>query len=538
MSRSRIVFGSIGVLVLVGSLTIGRPAHALHPTCTGDEHLISWPAADPLWEMCWLRPQDSSGANGSGLELREIYYRGVLVMKRAHEPILNVQYAGGECGPFRDVSLFEVFFQADNELFPGYAEPTSPPLTVCDTGGSVGVTGSFLGVAAERKPTELVLTTQFEASWYKYTEKWTFRDDGTIIPFFGFAATEHACVQFTHHHNNYYRFDFDIGGASHDDVVETHPALPPVVFQSEDVRTWIDGDTAWEVTDNQLGLGYRVRPSADDLLWPADAFAIADAWVLAYKPGTEIEDTQAPALPVPSGGIPMRMAYFADGDSVADTDIVLWYRGGAEHLGAAIDDCEPTGPIIEPIGDWVDTDADTVENQDDNCPFVVNLAQADGDSDGAGDVCDNCLGLSNPEQLDLDEDGAGNACDADDDGDGLLDTVETNTGTWVSGADTGTDPLNADTDSDGLVDGVETNTGIYVSQSDTGTDPHSADTDGDTFSDGYEVNPGGEPLSDPTDPYSRPAVNLPAAGAVGLALLGGLLATAAVFFLLRRRRTA
>ena len=44
-----------------------------------------------------------------------------------------------------------------------------------------------------------------------------------------------------------------------------------------------------------------------------------------------------------------------------------------------------------------------------------------------------------------------------------------------------------DSDGDGLSDSVETNTGTYVSPTDTGTDPNNADTDGDGVSDGAEV---------------------------------------------------
>jgi LmbE family N-acetylglucosaminyl deacetylase/regulation of enolase protein 1 (concanavalin A-like superfamily) len=60
--------------------------------------------------------------------------------------------------------------------------------------------------------------------------------------------------------------------------------------------------------------------------------------------------------------------------------------------------------------------------------------------------------------------------DADDDGDGLANTVEIGLGT---------DPQLADTDSDGLSDGQEVNQ--YL------TDPLVADTDGDGMPDGYEV---------------------------------------------------
>jgi len=48
-------------------------------------------------------------------------------------------------------------------------------------------------------------------------------------------------------------------------------------------------------------------------------------------------------------------------------------------------------------------------------------------------------------------------------------------------------PANIDSDGDGLLDSVETNTGVYVSPQNTGTDPRKRDTDGDGLSDGDEV---------------------------------------------------
>ena len=46
---------------------------------------MSWPESNPVWQFCWLRPASSSGTNGSGLELRQVYYNGHLVLKRAHD---------------------------------------------------------------------------------------------------------------------------------------------------------------------------------------------------------------------------------------------------------------------------------------------------------------------------------------------------------------------------------------------------------------------------------------------------------------------
>ena len=50
-----------------------------------------------------------------------------------------------------------------------------------------------------------------------------------------------------------------------------------------------------------------------------------------------------------------------------------------------------------------------------------------------------------------------------------------------------------DTDDDGLLDSVETNTGIFVDANDTGSDPNNPDTDGDGVEDGAEVVSGTDP---------------------------------------------
>lgn len=73
----------------------------------------------------------------------------------------------------------------------------------------------------------------------------------------------------------------------------------------------------------------------------------------------------------------------------------------------------------------IDTDADGILDNNDNCPSDSNLDQLDTDSDGLGDVCDpdddndgildgvdNCSLVSNPDQKDNDGDGVGNVCDA------------------------------------------------------------------------------------------------------------------------------
>ena len=367
---------TLRALILVALMTVGaaaQPASA-QPACSGpDERLMSWPDVNPVWQFCWLRPADSSGANGSGIEIRDVHYNGHLVLKRGHVPIVNVQYDSGSCGGanhcYRDWTNIEWNMLADNVCPPpysggtcGYAEPTCPPVTVCQqhqgvdvctTPPSDCVRSCFRGVTAEKFADRLVLTTETKAGWYRYEIKWTFYLDGRFQPTFGFSAVADGCVSFTHRHHAYYRLDFDIDGPAGDIVTEGplpkgdpgRDRRPPiVVLPAETMRIRRDPTMTWSVIDEDTRRGYRIQPGAEALL-PANAFAVGDVWLLKYSP-TEIDDIgqSGPACSV-------KISNFLTGETLAD-DVVLWYRVGAFHQGGDLDDCHTVGPMIVPVGDW------------------------------------------------------------------------------------------------------------------------------------------------------------------------------------------
>ena len=89
----------IGLLV-AAAVSLAVPASAT-PTCTAPARLIQFPTGAPVWEFCLLTPQQSSGNDGSAIEIRDAYYNGHKVFKRAHTPVLNVNYMTG-CGCYRD----------------------------------------------------------------------------------------------------------------------------------------------------------------------------------------------------------------------------------------------------------------------------------------------------------------------------------------------------------------------------------------------------------------------------------------------------
>ncbi len=102
-----------------------------------------------------------------------------------------------------------------------------------------------------------------------------------------------------------------------------------------------------------------------------------------------------------------------------------------------------------------DYDADGIEDDFDNCPFIPNRDQADSDGDGVGNVCDNCATTSNRTQADTDGDGQGNACDSDSDGDGVPDASDNcplvpNQGQVDTDRDGQGDVCDSDKDGDGV----------------------------------------------------------------------------------------
>jgi hypothetical protein len=147
--------------------------------------------------------------------------------------------------------------------------------------------------------------------------------------------------------------------------------------------------------------------------------------------------------------------------------------------------CEPVeeNPVEEPREG--DRDGDGVPDAVDPCPDHPVSNPADADADGLGDVCDNCPFLANTTQLDADSDGFGDACDqplpGDNDGDGLSNGAE---------GQSGTDKDDPDTDDDGLSDGLE----VLA----LGTDPLQADSDGGGTGDQQEAQGGCDPM-DPGD---------------------------------------
>ena len=183
-----------------------------------------------------------------------------------------------------------------------------------------------------------------------------------------------------------------------------------------------------------------------------------------------------------TGGLPVKL----NSALVSGGNVVQWNMTTANSPGKVVYQADQdTNDVFELYTRTfsMDSEGDGVFDRCDLCPDASDPGQVDADSNGVGDACqacsvgndpdadgvcgpsDNCPAVANVSQADFDADGAGDACDDDDDNDGLLDTVETNTGTYVGPTNTGSNPFDADSDNDGVTDGVEVT---------NGTNPNSA----------------------------------------------------------------
>lgn len=313
-------------------------------------HMVEWPAANPVWKLCWLPPDASSGPDGSGLELSHVFFKGRRVFWRLNMPVLNVLYdqPSGGCGPtYRDWLNQLQAFDANNVIQPGYAEPKTPPKTVCDAPGAD--VGSFEGVAVEKLADRLVLTSQTRAGWYRYINKMTFFSDGRMEPAFGFTAVEYPCVHQAHTHHGYWRMDIDVEGAANDSIRERRRFLfwtwwSTLRTEATRLRT-SNNSRRWRVRDNASGRSVEIQPGPHDAVG-GDPFGGPDVWALLYK-GAEADDGGATGG---ANGDAQHITPFVNGESIAGRDVVLWYRVGHRHAGGA--SCTMVGPSLRLVGGW------------------------------------------------------------------------------------------------------------------------------------------------------------------------------------------
>lgn len=291
-------------------------------------------AGQVVWKFLAVRPAASSGTNGSGVELRYVDYRGKRVLYQAHVPILNVQYDGNACGPYRDWQRQEGMIQANGiDVASGFRLCSAPATTFIDTGSDAG---NYTGVAIYVQGQDVVLVSEMEAGWYRYISEWRLHTDGTIRPLFIFSAVQNHCVCNRHHHHVYWRLDFDIRTPGSNIVREFNdpPLFPPTNWHSKyyEIHRPRNPTThrKWRVENTATGEAYEIIPGPNDgvaTAFPDWPFGLGDVWFLHYR-STEIDDGVIAVGPPYEAFI---LNAWKNGEVISNRDVVVWYAGHATH---------------------------------------------------------------------------------------------------------------------------------------------------------------------------------------------------------------
>ncbi len=325
---------------------------------------VVWPAADPVWKLKIRHPSctNSVQADGTGLEITDVYYKGRLILKRAEVPVLNVVYTGNTCGPYRDWLDSEDCFQAAGTDVPsagsGVRVASAPPSTLCESGTPGSDAGNFKGVAIFDEGDALWIMTETNAGWYRYVMEWRLHLDGTIEPIIGFGATSNSCTCNAHFHHAYWRMEWGIDAVS--DGTTDDPATgittlerrrngtpddyDPIATEGTFLRPASGGDQDyWRIKNPVTGNGYVIQPGPLDGNANGDAYAKWDFAALAQNAG-QIND--------PNGDTSINVAPWVNAEALGATKrLVTWYHATYSHddPNGGGEPCELAGPKLVPL---------------------------------------------------------------------------------------------------------------------------------------------------------------------------------------------
>lgn len=353
-------------VMLVLSNQVFAGAGGGSPSCNGPgEVRVGWPTVNPVWEMCYLTPANSSAARGSSLEVRDVYYNGHLVMERSHVPMLFANYASSTC--YRDwKDANSSFLKADKVEFPLQSAITTCDISTSETqivsdcpfidvenGGSVGNGSDCIqGVQVEKYPDRMVLTTNHSAAWYKYSSRYTFYLDGRIQPRFGFANSDGTMSGTTHWHHAYWRTNFDIDGPDNDEILVNGTIMNTEFTGFRDQVN----NNVWTIRDRVTNRGYRVEPTREDYLVDADPSGAGqhevDVMATRFKLVGGIPEYSDTPGSNSLGDCVMNENALVNGESLQNEDVVFWYRTAVNDIANQGLECKFGGPVYYPVGDW------------------------------------------------------------------------------------------------------------------------------------------------------------------------------------------
>lgn len=318
-----------------------------------------------VWDMCW------STASDEGIILYDIYFTPAngtryKVLSQANLAQIHVPYDSGS-PRFHDLSDYglgdgnlDTLIQDDCPQ--GQLRSDGSRNVLCITEAPVG--HRHLGLDEQIQGTAF---TVFHVSHivYNYVVNWTFHDDGTLEPAvgatgvlvisgggtsYGWPLGSGASNYWqSHHHNYFWRLDFDLGVSTAADTIEqldfnttdgTARTLDITSITSEAARL-SNPETfrAWRIFNNTTtnsddhNIGYLLSPTNNHRFvgTSSEQFAQNEVYFTAYK-ACERWASHNPTTP-PGGGVcAENLANFVNGETLNNADVVTWISVNFHHL--------------------------------------------------------------------------------------------------------------------------------------------------------------------------------------------------------------
>ena len=304
-----------------------------------------FPTTGPVqttWVICWREVAGTNSlVNPNGLVIGPVYFRQspgapfVRILWDMRVSEYFVPYHDGS-PRFYDLSVY-------NFVLTGVSAADCPasvggaPISahVCKEVHDRGLMWKdFAGI---RRGEELVLWGAIDAANYRYIQEYTFRDDGVIIGRMGATGQNLPGDELaTHTHNAIWRLDIDLDGVTNSATRVRHSestgisagtATDPVTtITTARGLTWSArthdviaiANPAHKNAQGSLS-SYHLVPlvTGGGLTQHFEKFTQNDFWVTPYDPA------QFAAKDLP--------AYVAGNPSVANRDLVVWYKGSLHH---------------------------------------------------------------------------------------------------------------------------------------------------------------------------------------------------------------
>ncbi|MFN0016176.1 MAG: hypothetical protein ACKVU2_16675 [Saprospiraceae bacterium] len=271
----------------------------------------------------WSFDFNVSGARNSGLEITNVRYNGQLVLYRGSMPVIRVQYFGANpCGPYQDRI-------SPSNVINATCSGTGKLGNICQYQFTWGGSGQWLEIGAYAT-----------IGAYHLYQAWYFSEDGRIHSRMWSKGLH--CQQ-DHEHHPYWRLDFDINGASDDQVFVHGNARPNsgwgpgwLKIRNEATMTKISGyNEMWFCRDQSTGSGAWLLPGQHD--GHAGYWCNEDFNARLYKGSEDVQWMFGP-----SGSLG-----YNEHESVEEKDVVLWYIAHLfHHAHEGEDQWHWVGPTI------------------------------------------------------------------------------------------------------------------------------------------------------------------------------------------------